>query len=171
MNDKINCIARGSKMKNRICDMLGIEKPVIGAAMTWVSDARWVAAISNAGGLGVLGPNCGDTVPTDSPVETGERLRREIRKTRELTDKPFAVNYLLPTKGVEATYTFARPIYKVLKEEKAMCTTISDKVLFASAHPFIELRDALDAYAAFPFTDEVRNKIMYENARKVLKLA
>ena len=54
---------------------------------------------------------------------------------------------------------------------KAMCTTISDKVLFASAHPFIELRDALDAYAAFPFTDEVRNKIMYENARKVLKLA
>ena len=54
---------------------------------------------------------------------------------------------------------------------KAMCTTISDKVLFASAHPFIELRDALDAYAAFPFTDEVRSKIMYENARKVLKLA
>ena len=54
---------------------------------------------------------------------------------------------------------------------KAMCTTISDKVLFASAHPFIELRDALDAYAAFPFTDEVRGKIMYENARKVLKLA
>ena len=45
---------------------------------------------------------------------------------------------------------------------KAMCTTISDKVLFASAHPFIELRDALDAYAAFPFTDEVRGKIMYE---------
>lgn len=116
-------------MKNRICDMLGIEKPVIGAAMTWVSDARWVAAISNAGGLGVLGPNCGDTVPTDSPVETGERLRREIRKTRELTDKPFAVNYLLPTKGVEATYTFARPIYKVLKEEKVRIVLTSSEVV------------------------------------------
>jgi len=104
-------------MKNRVCDVLGIEKPVIGAAMTWVSDAKWVAAISNAGGLGTLGPNCGATEPTDSPEETGERLRREIRKTRELTDKPFTVNYLLPTEGVESSYTFAKPIYKVMQEE------------------------------------------------------
>lgn len=54
---------------------------------------------------------------------------------------------------------------------QAMKTLITDKVLFASAHPFIELADALDAYKHFDFTDEVRNKIMYENARKVLKLA
>lgn len=54
---------------------------------------------------------------------------------------------------------------------QAMKTMITDKVLFASAHPFIELADALDAYAHFDFTDEVRHKIMYENARKVLKLA
>lgn len=54
---------------------------------------------------------------------------------------------------------------------QAMKTLITDKVLFASAHPFIELADALDAYKHFDFTDEVRNKIMYENARKVLKLS
>lgn len=54
---------------------------------------------------------------------------------------------------------------------QAMKTLITDKVLFASAHPFIELADALDAYKHFDFSDEVRNKIMYENARKVLKLA
>lgn len=54
---------------------------------------------------------------------------------------------------------------------QAMKSTITDKVLFASAHPFIELADALDAYKHFDFTDEVRNKIMYENARKVLKLS
>ena len=53
----------------------------------------------------------------------------------------------------------------------AMCHTISDKVLFASAHPFIELDDALDAYAGFPLPDDVRAKVMYENARKVLKLS
>lgn len=54
---------------------------------------------------------------------------------------------------------------------QAMATTISDKVLFASAHPFIELADALEAYKDFDLSDEVRNKIMYENARRVLKLA
>lgn len=54
---------------------------------------------------------------------------------------------------------------------QAMKSTITDKVLFASAHPFIELADALDAYKHFDFTDEVRNKVMYENARKVLKLS
>jgi enoyl-[acyl-carrier protein] reductase II len=98
-------------MKNRVCEVLGIEKPILGAAMSWTTDAKWVAAISNAGGMGILGPNCGATEMTDSPEETGERLRREIRKTRELTDKPFAVNYLLPIEGIESTYTFAKPVY------------------------------------------------------------
>ena len=54
---------------------------------------------------------------------------------------------------------------------KAMCTTISDKVLFASAHPFIELRDALDAYAAFPSPTKCATRSCTKNARKVLKLA
>ena len=53
---------------------------------------------------------------------------------------------------------------------QAMKNTISDKVIFASAHPFVELKDALDTYAKFDFTDEVRKKIMAENAKKILKI-
>lgn len=41
---------------NRICQILGIEKPVIQGPLSWLTDARLVAAVSNAGGLGVLGP-------------------------------------------------------------------------------------------------------------------
>lgn len=53
---------------------------------------------------------------------------------------------------------------------RAMNELIPDKVIFASAHPFIELADALEAYRAFPLKDEVREKVMYGNARRVLKL-
>lgn len=54
---------------------------------------------------------------------------------------------------------------------QAMNDSIGDKVLFASAHPFVELTDALAAYAAFPLGEEVRRRVMYENARRVLKMA
>lgn len=54
---------------------------------------------------------------------------------------------------------------------QAMNELITDKVLFASAHPFVELTDALEAYAAFELTEEARRKVMYENARRVLGLA
>lgn len=60
------------------------------------------------------------------------------------------------------------PMFEVFVH--GMNTTISDKVLFASAHPFIELKDALAAYASFDLTEENRRKVMYENARRVLKL-
>lgn len=49
---------------NRICQILGIEKPVIQGPLSWLTDARLVAAVSNAGGLGVLGPNAGLTAET-----------------------------------------------------------------------------------------------------------
>ena len=52
-----------------------------------------------------------------------------------------------------------------------MNSLILDKVVFASAHPFVELKDALAAYEAFPLKPEVREKVMYENARKILGLA
>lgn len=54
---------------------------------------------------------------------------------------------------------------------EAMNNLIPDKVVFASAHPFVELKDALAAYEAFPLKPEVREKVMYENARKILGLA
>lgn len=72
-------------MKNRICDLLGIEYPVFQGGMAWVADALLAAAVSNAGGLGLI-----------SSVNAGtEAVRNEIRKCRELTDKPFGVNIML----------------------------------------------------------------------------
>ncbi|MBW2091471.1 MAG: nitronate monooxygenase [Deltaproteobacteria bacterium] len=73
-------------LHTKLCDMLGIEYPVILAGMGRVSGAELVAAVSNAGGLGVLGAS----------VWTLEEMRAEIRKVKELTDKPFGVDLLFP---------------------------------------------------------------------------
>lgn len=101
---------------NRVAEILGIEIPVVQAPMTWVTSAELVAAVSNAGGMGVLGPNAGQDTLSDDPIETGERLRREIKKTRELTNKPFGVNYLLPyDNSVEDP--FSKAILNVMIEE------------------------------------------------------
>ncbi|AYM01901.1 NAD(P)H-dependent flavin oxidoreductase [Levilactobacillus yiduensis] len=80
-------------MTNRICDILGIEKPIIQGPLLWLTDAKLVAAVSNAGGLGMLGFNAGQTEPTKSVTETMDRMRREIRKTKALTTKPFGLNF------------------------------------------------------------------------------
>lgn len=100
---------------NRICEILGIEKPVIQGPLSWLTDARLVAAVSNAGGLGVLGPNAGLTAQTavSTPEATAEKLREEIRKTKLLTEKPFGVN-LIPTAQNDI---WTPPILKVIKEE------------------------------------------------------
>ena len=78
--------------KNRLCDLLDIRYPIIQAPMNWVSGANLVAAVSNAGGLGTLGPNAGARTITVDIALTGERLRSQIRKVKSLTNKPFAVN-------------------------------------------------------------------------------
>ncbi|MBE6383773.1 MAG: nitronate monooxygenase [Lentisphaerae bacterium] len=107
-------------MKNRICNILGIEKPVIQGPMVWLTDAKLAAAVSNAGGLGSLGPNAGQTSVTRDPGETAERMRAEIRKVRELTDKPFSVNVLPMSNGVDV---FTPPMLKVIFEEKVPVVT------------------------------------------------
>ncbi len=70
-------------LKTRITEMLGIEYPVLQGGMQWLSRAELVSAVSNAGGLGFI---------TAVSFSTTDELRQEIRKTRELTDKPFGVN-------------------------------------------------------------------------------
>lgn len=101
-------------MGNRVCELLGIEKPVISAAMTWITDAAFVAAVSEAGGAGILGFNAGYTEMTPDPVETAERLRTQIKKVRELTSKPFGVNIMLGS----AIDPFTEATLKILKEER-----------------------------------------------------
>ena len=66
-------------MKNRVCEILAIEKPVIQAPLNWLTNGRYIAAVSRAGGLGVLGVNAGQTESVFTVEETVENMRREIR--------------------------------------------------------------------------------------------
>ena len=69
--------------KTRITELFGIKYPIIAGGMHLLSRAELVAAVSNAGGLGIL---------ASTTFETKEELREEIRKTKSLTNKPFGVN-------------------------------------------------------------------------------
>ncbi len=93
-------------MYTDICEMLGIKYPIFQGAMAWISDAELVSAVSNAGGLGVLATGHLD----------GEGCRAEIRKVKEKTDKPFAVNVMLLS-------AFVDDIVKVICEEKVPVVT------------------------------------------------
>ncbi|WHY54346.1 NAD(P)H-dependent flavin oxidoreductase [Peribacillus simplex] len=101
---------------NRITNLLGIKYPVISAAMTWVTSAEFVAAVSNAGGMGVLGPNAGQKDKATSAEDMADRLTKEIRKVRELTNKPFAVNYIFPMGGASED-PFTSAVFEVLVKE------------------------------------------------------
>ena len=72
-------------MKTRITELLGIEYPIIQGGMAWVAEHHLAAAVSEAGGFGLIG---GANAP-------GEVVRDEIRKAKELTKKPFGVNVML----------------------------------------------------------------------------
>ncbi len=60
--------------------------------MFWLTDAKLVAAVSEAGGLGVLGPHAGQNSLPKDDEERAERMRQEIKKVKELTSKPFGIN-------------------------------------------------------------------------------
>ena len=85
-------------LHTQLCDRLGIEFPIIQAGMGSFTSAELAAAVSNAGGLGSLGARVmyGD--------RTGEDLREQIARTRELTDRPFAVNHLVNQHFNEVAY-------------------------------------------------------------------
>ncbi len=70
-------------MKTRITEMLGIQHPIVQGGMHYVGFAEMAAAVSNAGGLGII---------TGLTQGTPERLKAEIARCREMTDKPFGVN-------------------------------------------------------------------------------
>ena len=70
-------------MKTRITELFGIEHPIIQGGMHYVGFAEMAAAVSEAGGLGII---------TGLTQKTPEGLRKEIRRCREMTKKPFGVN-------------------------------------------------------------------------------
>ncbi len=73
------------KLKTNLCNLLGIEYPILQGGMAWVSTAELAAAVSEAGGLGVIGSGHAPT----------EWLEEQIKKAKSLTKKPFGVNVML----------------------------------------------------------------------------
>lgn len=82
-------------MKTRITELLGVRYPIVEGGMQWVGRAELAAAVSNAGALGMV---------TARTQRTPDDLRREIDRTRELTDKPFGVNLTLSLLAKDLTY-------------------------------------------------------------------
>ena len=80
------------KMKTRVTDMLGIEYPIIQGGMAWVAEYHLAAAVSEAGGLGIIGAG-------GAPAEF---VQEQIRKVKEMTDKPFGVNLMLMNPEADA---------------------------------------------------------------------
>ena len=64
-------------MNNRVCEILGIEYPIIQGPLNWLTDGKLVGAVSKAGGLGVLGINAGQKEPVFTAKETVANMRRE----------------------------------------------------------------------------------------------
>lgn len=77
--------------KTKITDLLGIKYPIFQGGMAWIAEATLAAAVSNAGGLGII---AGGSAPIDY-------LRDQIRKCKSLTDKPFGVNIMLMSPNTE----------------------------------------------------------------------
>ncbi len=78
-------------MDNNICNLLNIKYPIFQGGMAWVSDSSLAAAVSNAGGLGII---AGANAPASF-------VREEIRKAKELTNKPFGVNIMLLSENAD----------------------------------------------------------------------
>ncbi len=87
-------------MKTRITELLQIEYPIIQGGMAWVAEHNLAAAVSNAGGLGIIGA-------ANAPAEW---VRQEIHKAREITDRPIGVNVMLLS-------PYADEVAQVLVEE------------------------------------------------------
>ena len=78
-------------MTTKITELLGIKYPIIQGGMAWVAESTLAAAVSNAGGLGLI---AGGSAPIDY-------LRDQIRNAKSLTDKPFGVNIMLMSPNAE----------------------------------------------------------------------
>ncbi len=78
-------------IRTPLCDLLGIEHPVLQGGMAWAASAELAAAVSNAGGLGIVGAG-------NQPAEI---VRQELRRARDLTDRPLGANVPVFTGGVE----------------------------------------------------------------------
>jgi len=170
--------------KTRITEMLGIEYPIIQGGMLWLSTAELAAAVSNAGGFGIITAlSCG----------SGEKLRAEIRKCKELTDRPFGINVsMLPrlaagdrteeyfdviieegAAGVETAGRNPEPYLPRLKEAGIKVIHKVPAVRFAQKVENIGV-DAVTLVGfecgGLPGMDDVTTFILIQKATRVLKI-
>ncbi|MCL6477625.1 MAG: enoyl-[acyl-carrier-protein] reductase FabK, partial [Peptococcaceae bacterium] len=89
-----------------LCDLLGIKYPILQGGMAWVSTAELAAAVSEAGGLGIIG----------SGQAPAQWVRDQVRKTKELTDKPFGVNVMLLS-------PFVDEVMEIIRQERVAVVT------------------------------------------------
>ena len=92
--------------KGNIAELLGIEYPIFQGGMAWIADGKLAAAVSNAGGLGIIAAGNAD----------GEYVRTQIKAAKELTDKPFGLNIMLLS-------PFADEVAAIAAEEKVKVIT------------------------------------------------
>ncbi|ODN29676.1 enoyl-[acyl-carrier-protein] reductase FabK [Fervidobacterium thailandense] len=107
---------------NRVCQLLKIKYPIIMGGMSWAGTPTLAAAVSNAGGLGIIG---------SGPMRADD-LREAIRKTRELTDQPFGVNIILVS-------PYADELVRVVIEEHVPVVT------FGAGNPSKYVKELKDA--------------------------
>ena len=93
-------------MKTEVTELLGIEYPIIQGGMAWVAEYRLAAAVSEAGGLGIIGAS---SAPADW-------VREQVREAKKLTDKPFGVNIMLLNPNADE-------VAKVIVEEGVQVVT------------------------------------------------
>lgn len=98
---------------NRITQILNIKHPIVQAPMSWLTDAKLVAAVAEAGGLGFLAPHAGQNTNPSSNQEVLDRMRTEIRKVKALTDKPFGVPFI-----VSYDFSLIEPMVELFIEEQ-----------------------------------------------------
>ena len=133
--------------RTRICSLLGIDLPILQAGLPWVSNPELVAAVSNAGGLGILHPTAG----IEDDDDLVENLRANIRRVQRLTRNPFGVTLYLPnptiTDLIEAASQEGVRIAVTYGGSPALCTgTLKDHDIIV-LHQVATVRHASGAEA------------------------
>lgn len=173
-----------STIKTAVTEMLGIEYPIIQGCMQWIARAQLVAAVSEAGGLGMI---------SSSTFQNAEDLRKEIRLVKEKTCKPFAVNLtLMPSlvvpdyagyirvcreEGVKVMETAGRPpkedMVKAIKDAGMVlihkCTTVKHALKAQSIGADMVVADGCEC-AGHPGENDITTMVLTPRCVEMLDI-